>query len=333
MSLDCAYYESGIRQLEPLSVAEAAALPRRGGRYVWVEADDPSPDEMAQLGESFGLHELALEDAGRAHERPKVEAYDDFYFLVFRTAECDPRNGRTIFGELDVFVGVGYVVAVRHGSAGSPIEARLRLEQRPDLLRRGPAAVVWGILDLVVDAYFPVLEAIEVAVDEIERVIFDQDTDLTQRIYTVQQELNHIYRAIHPLLAPLEGLERGTSFPELADPELRRYFRDIGDHLRHGQDEVLHQRDRLKNALEAHLSLMAHHQNLTTIHQNRTIEQLTLVATVFLPITFVTGFFGQNFAWLVSKVGSLAAFLTAGIGSIAVAIAVTLLWLARTRSA
>jgi magnesium transporter len=333
MSVECAYYELGIRQPEQrLSIAEAAALHRRGGSYVWIELHEPTVDQMDELCRHFGLHELAVADATRAHQRPKVEAYDDFYFLVFRTAHHEGRDQGVVFGELDLFIGVGYVIAVRHGPAGDRVRTRARLEQHPELLKRGPATVVWGILDVVVDDYVPVVEALEVELDELERAIFAEREELTERIYHLKQQLNELYRALHPLLSPLDALERGEAFPEM-DAVLRSYFRDIGDHVRRAQDEVLSQRDQLSNALEAHLSLLTHRQNEASIRQNRTIEQLTVVATIFLPLTFVTGFFGQNFGWLQQHLGSFAAFVAGGLGSLVVLCAAAFAWVLTRRHA
>jgi magnesium transporter len=331
MSVDCAYYEHGMRQArDGMSIADAAGLPRRGSNYVWIELDDPSKEVMNDLCRHFGLHELAVEDAGRAHQRPKVEAYDDFYFLVFRTAQFEEASGTVTFGELDLFIGAGYVIAVRHGAAGNPIRTRMRVEQYPDLLKRGPAAVVWGILDVVVDDYAPVIDALETEIEAVERAIFDQEEEATERIYYLKQQLNEVYRALHPLLAPLDALERGDAFPEM-HTALRRYFRDISDHVRRAQDEVLSQREQLANVLDAHLSLLTHRQNQASIRQNRTIQQLTVVATIFLPLTFITGFFGQNFRWLVVNIDSLSAFLIAGIGSLVVPCLIAFAWLTLRR--
>jgi magnesium transporter len=312
MSVDLAYYQRGVRQHDPTSLAEAVELPRRGGSYLWIEADGPTVEEMRALAAAFDLHELAVEDAGREHQRPKVEAYDHFYFLVFRTAQL--VDGEVALGEVDLFVGVGYVIVVRHG-AGDASEARARLEHRQDLLQRGPAAVVWAILDVVVDGYGPVVEALEAHIDELERAIFAEQEDQTHRIYELQQQINELARAVHPLFTTLEGVEHGA-FPELADGELRRYFRDIGDHVRLVEEEVRLQRARLNDSLGAHLALLSHVQNLTTIKQNREIERLTIVATIFLPLTFVTGFFGMNFGWMVGRIGSLTAFIVLGLGTL-----------------
>jgi magnesium transporter len=328
MIVDCAYYARGIRQpQERMSLEDVAALPRRGNNYVWIELREPSSDLMVEVSRHFGLHELAVEDAARAHQRPKVESYDDFYFIVFRTARYDEPSRQVSFGELHLFLGAGYVIAVRHGDAGDPVQTRRRLEHYPELLRSGPAAIVWGILDTVVDDYRPVVERLESDIEDVEGAIFARHEDLTERIYLLKQQINEVYRAVHPLLAPLDAMERGE-FSEM-DPGLRRYFRDMNDHVRRIQEEVLGQRDQLINALEANLALIGLRQNEIAAQQNQVVKQLTLMATVFLPLTFVTGFFGQNFGWLVRHVDSLAAFVAYGLGGLAVTGVALFVWFRR----
>jgi magnesium transporter len=280
---------------------------------VWVEAHEPAPSVLDELRRRFGLHELAVEDASVAHQRPKVESYDDFYFIVFRTARYDDERGEVEFGELELFVGPGYVIAVRHGPAGDLDRVRRRLEQRPQLLKSGPAAVVWGILDSVVDDYRPVAEALERDIEDVERVIFAGQEDPTERIYLLKSEVGDLYRAVHPLLEPLEELERGA-FAQM-DPGLRRYFRDIGDHVRRVHEDVIAQRDQLTTALQANVALIGVRQSQLATRQNEIVKQLTLMASIFLPLTFVTGFFGQNFGWLVGHIASPASFVMLGLGT------------------
>jgi len=324
MSVDCAYYSRGVRESElELTLDDAAAIPRRGGNYVWIEIEEPSDDLMRRVCELFNLHELAVEDAGAAHQRPKVESYDGFHLVVYKTARYDARNRVVDFGEVDMFVGVGFVIAVRHGAAGDPIRTRVRVEQYPELLKAGPAAVVWGILDMVIDDYAPVVEALESEVEEIEHSIFAGEDGLTERIYLLKTEINELYRALHPLLAPLEAMEHGEFD---TDPALRRYFRDVADHVRRLQDEVVGQREQLAAALEAHLSLMTVRQNEIAAQQNQVVKQLTLVATVFLPLSFLTGFFGQNFGWLVRNINSAAAFAIVGLGGLVVCTVALYAW-------
>ena len=329
MIVDCAYYEHGERRERQLTLEEAAACPRHGGSYVWIELDDPSQELMAEVSHHFGLHELAVEDAAVAHQRPKVEAYDDFHFIVYRTAKYDAANREVIFGELHLFLGVGFVIAVRHDEAGNYERARRHLEQYPHLARTGPAAAVWAILDVVVDDYQPVVDGLERDIEDTERAIFAGRPDLTERIYELKQEITDFYRAVHPLLPPLDALERGLFAP--VDRRLLRYFRDLNDHVRRIDEELLGQRDQLTAALEAHLSLINIRQNQISAQQNDIVRRLTIVASVFLPLTFITGFFGQNFTWLVDEIASATAFWAAGIGSLVLSLLLLLLWFKRSR--
>jgi magnesium transporter len=328
MLVDCAHYVRGIRQDHgPTTLEGAAACPRRGGSFVWLELYEPGTEVMAELRARFGLHELAVEDAARAHQRPKVEGYDDFYFLVFRTARVRAGQEEVEFGEVHVFLGPGYVIAVRHGDHGDLAGVRRRLEHRPGLLKSGPAAVVWGILDVVVDDYSPVVEEIENDIEAVEHRIFAEHADATERIHELKQELNYLHRAVHPLLVPLEAMEHGA-FAQM-DPGLRRYFRDIADHLRYVHDEVLARREQLNSAFEANAALISVRQNEISVRQNETVKQLTIVATVFLPLSFVVGFFGQNFGWMVDHIDSLAAFLALAIGSLVLSLAALYAWFRR----
>ena len=316
MTVDCAYYSRGVRQPdEGMSIEDASSCHRGGNNYVWIELREPGSETLGEIGRAFGLHELALEDALVAHQRPKVEAYDNFYFIVYRTAEYDEETKRVEFGELDLFLGVGFVIAVRHGRAGSAERARRHLEAYPQLVKSGPAAAIWAILDTVVDDYHPVIQNLERDVDEVERAIFGGREDLTEQIYELKGEMNEIYRAVHPLLAPLDAVQRGA-FAQI-DPGLLRYFRDIGDHVRLIQEEVIAQRDELSRILEAHFALTSLRQLQLSSDQTQAVGRLTMVATVFLPLAFVTGFFGQNFAWLARHTDTLGEFLLLGVGGLA----------------
>jgi magnesium transporter len=298
-----------------MTLDEAASRRRSGGSFVWIELHEPANELMAELSRRFNLHELAVEDAARAHQRPKVEAYDDFYFIVFRTARYDEQQAKVHFGELELFVGPGYVIAVRHGPTGDLARVRRNLEQRSQLLKSGPAAVVWGILDAVVDDYRPVAAGLERDVERVEHAIFAGEEDSTERIHFLKREVAEFYRAVHPLLEPLEELERGA-FAQI-DPGLLRYFRDVSDHVRRIHEEVVGQRDQLNSALQANVALINLRQNQIAARQNEIVKQLTLMASVFLPLSFVTGLFGQNFGWLVDRIDTFAAFLAFGIGGIA----------------
>src|SRR5262249_37988555 len=170
------------------------------------------------------------------------------------------------------------------------------------------------------------VEALESEIENVEHAIFAGREDLTQRIYLLKTEINELYRALHPLLAPLEAMERGEF---QTDPGLRRYFRDIADHVRRLQDEVVAQREQLAAVLEANLALISLRQNEISAQQNQVVKQLTLVATVFLPLAFITGFFGQNFGWMVRNMNSLADFVIVGIGALLVSAVALYAWFKR----
>jgi magnesium transporter len=219
------------------------------------------------------------------------------------------------------------VIAVRHGEAAELGPVRARLEQRRHLLKSGPAAVVWGILDALVDDYGPVVEGLEADIEDVERTIFADREDVTERIYFLKQEVSELYRAVHPLLEPLARVQAGAF--EQMDPRLRGYFRDVTDHLLRVHEEVVAQREQLASALDANVSLMNVRQNEIAARQNVIAKQLTIVATVFLPLTFITGFFGQNFGWLVDHVNTFFDFVVLGIGAMLIPCLVLLAWFKR----
>jgi magnesium transporter len=315
MILDCAHYRNGHRQdAGAIPVEEAAARCKLGG-FVWLGMFEPRPDELEQVQRSFGLHELAVEDAQTYHLRPKIEQYDgDVNFVILRTARYDDAREEVEFGEISIFVGPSFVITVRQGVASDLHGARLRLEEHPELLACGTAAALWAILDKVVDDYTPVVEGLERDIEEVEKTVFAGSVAPTERIYSLRREVTDFYRAVHPLLAPLDGVERGA-FTEVG-PELHPYFRDVHDHLRLINEEVTAQRDLLTTCLEANMAVISVEQTKVSVRQNDSMRRLTMIATVFLPLTFVTGFFGQNFGWLVTQIDTWWAFLVFGIGGL-----------------
>jgi magnesium transporter len=285
--VDCAHYRDGERQHEgPLDIDAAAEAARGDGDFVWLGLHEPSPEELAQAQEAFGLHELAVEDAAHAHQRPKLEDYGETFFIVLRTARYDDAREEVDFGEINIFAGPGYVIAVRHGEASGLKGARERLEARPELLEGGPAAVVWAIVDKVVDDYAPVVAGIEDDIEEVETEIFDQGRDSTQRIYFLKREVIEFHRAVFPLLAPLEALERGAYLP--IDEHLREYFRDVADHARRVDEQVTSQRELLTSILEANLALLG-------VRQNTVVRQISAVAAIIAIPTFLASIWGMNF--------------------------------------
>ena len=227
-----------------------------------------------------------------------------------------------------MFVGPTFVITVRQGVASELHGARIRLEQRPELLEDGTNSVLWAILDQVVDGYGPVVAELERDIEQVEQTVFAGSVAPTERIYFLRREVTDFYRAVHPLLAVLATLERGA-----AQHRLLPYFRDVHDHLVLVNEEVAAQRDLLATVLEANMAVISVEQTKVSVRQNATIEQLTILATVFLPLTFVTGFFGQNFGWLVDHVGAEWDFLVFGIGGLLIPCVALFIWFRRQRAA
>jgi magnesium transporter len=329
MILDCAHYRNGRRQdAGAIPLEEAAARCRLGG-FVWLGMFEPRPEELDEVRTNFGLHELAVEDAQSYHLRPKFEQYEgDVSFVILRTARYDEDREEVEFGEISIFVGPSFVITVRQGVASDLHDARLRLEQHPELLQCGTAAALWAILDKVVDDYTPVVEGLESDIEEVEKTVFAGTVAPTERIYSLRREVTDFYRAVHPLLAPLGGVERGM----LADVDdtLQPYFRDVYDHLRLVNEEVTAQRDLLATCLEANIAVISVEQTRIGVRQNESMRRLTMLATVFLPLTFVTWFFGQNFGFLVRHVNSPAAFVAYGIGGLVLPCLVLVYWIRRS---
>jgi len=326
MIVDCAYYLDGRRSdVGPMSLKEAAARTTQGG-FVWLGLFEPDAAELAQVRDTFGLHELAVEDAQNMHMRPKLDTYDlDVQLVILRTARYDDAAERIEFGEISVFLSPTFVIAVRQGVASELRGARQRLEQRPELLAAGSSSALWAIMDQVVDGYAPVVAGLEHDIDQIEATVFTGGVAPTERIYSLRNEATDFYRAVHPLLAVTAIIERA------APKKLRPYFRDVRDNLLLTDEEVTDQRDSLTAVLQANMAVISVEQTKVGVQQNSSIEQLTILATVFLPLTFITGFFGQNFAWLVQHISGFDSFLAYGIGSLVVSLVLLFSWL-RLRS-
>jgi magnesium transporter len=286
--VDCAHYREGVRQHEgALDIERAAEYARAGDGFVWVGLLHPTDEELDRVARAFELHELAVEDSGREHQRPKLEQYDGTFFIVLKTARYDEQEERVHFGEIDLFLGPGYAVSARHGEASPLTGARERLEsEHTRLMTAGVAAVGWAILDQVVDDYEPVAAGIEDDIEEVEQAIFDGGGDSTRRIYFLKREVIEFHRAISPLLVPLEALERGA-YPQIPD-ELRPFFRDVADHARRVADQVTSQRELLTSVLEANLALVS-------VRQNEVIQAISAWAAIVAVPTFLASIWGMNF--------------------------------------
>ena len=290
MIVDSAHYKDGVRQHDEALTPERAAELRSAagsGEFVWIGIHEPEPGDLDRLQRLFGLHELAVEDAQQAHQRPKIEDYGADVFIVLKTAHYHEEREIVHFGEIHLFAGSGYVITVRHGPGSELATARQNLEARPDLLRLGAASAVWAILDKVVDDYIPVADAIEDDVEEVERDVFDDDVPApTARIYNLKREVVEFHRAVWPLLAPLETMEQGD-FERVPD-ELRSYFRDVADHSKRVDEQISAQRELLTSVLQANLSLVS-------VNQNETIKKISAVFGIIAVPTFIASVYGMNF--------------------------------------
>ena len=288
MIVDCAHYRGGERQHEePLEIETAAEIASAAGEgeFVWLGLRDPTDDELAQAERGFGLNPLAVEDARHAHQRPKLEDYDGSVFIVLRPARYVDETESVEFGEIHLFLSGPYAIAIRRGEASELRPARQRLESS-DLLRHGPGAVAWSVLDKVVDDYAPVVEGIDNDIQEVEQDIFARGNDSTQRIYFLKREVIEFHRAVFPLLGPLNALESGA-YPQI-DPELRRYLRDVADHARRVDEQVNSQRELLTSILEANLALLS-------VRQNEVVRTISACAALIAVPTFMASIWGMNF--------------------------------------
>ncbi len=286
MIANCAVYERGQRRNGELSLERAGSAARERGAFVWLGLVEPSAEELETIAREFDLHELAVEDAVKAHQRPKVEAYDETLFVVVRTARyVDPEEVIEI-GELLLFVNPDFVVTVRHGH-GELAPVRERIERRPDLLQLGPGMVLYAILDYVVDGYEVAAEGIEVDVQEVERQVFsDERGNPAERIYKLEREVLDFQAAVMPLSASVEEILRGN-FAVVPD-ELHEYFRDVHDHLRRAGGRILGFRELLGNALQANLTQVS-------VRQNEDMRKISAWVAILAVPTMIAGIYGMNF--------------------------------------
>jgi magnesium transporter len=290
MIIDSAHYKDGLRQQEDALTAERAAELRRSagpGEFVWIGLHDPGPGDLEQFAKLFELHELAVEDAQQAHQRPKIEDYGEDVFVVLKTAHYHEDQEEVHFGEIHLFAGPGYVISVRHGPGSELRTARQRLEERPDLVKLGASSAIWAVLDKVVDDYIPVVDAMEDDIEELEKDVFDDDIPApTRRIYHLKREVIEFHRAVWPLLNPLEMLEQGGF--ERVPEELRSFFRDVADHARRVDEQVTSQRELLTSVLQANLSLVS-------VNQNEVVKRISAIAGIVAVPTFIASVYGMNF--------------------------------------
>ncbi len=292
--VDCAVYVRGERL--DVTPSEALEVARERGGFVWLGLYEPSEAELTAIGEHYGLHPLAVEDAVYAHQRPKLERYDDAMFMVLKTASYVEHDQLTatsevlITGEIMVFVGRDHVISVRHGTHGELGELRTQLEQQPDLLCNGPSAVLYAIADHVVDDFLDVANAVEEDVEEVETSVFSPSrTDDSGRIYQLKRELMQLRRAVLPLELPLATLVDRPN--ELVPGAMRSYFRDVQDHALRVRDQVTGLDELLTSILQASLAR-------TSLADNEDMRKISAWAGIIALPTAIAGIYGMNFVYM-----------------------------------
>ncbi|MFF4351765.1 magnesium and cobalt transport protein CorA [Streptomyces sp. NPDC001530] len=298
--VDCAVYRDGARveSREPLTPHEAMRQVHRDGGFVWIGLHEPTEAEFAGIAREFGLHPLAVEDAVQAHQRPKLERYDDSLFTVFKTihyVEHDQLTSTSEIvetGEVMCFTGRDFFITVRHGGQGSLRALRHRLQDDPELLAKGPSAVLHAIADHVVDGYIAVADAVQDDIDEVETEVFSPGRKGTPRgtdagqIYQLKREVLEFKRAVSPLLRPMQLLSERPM--RLIDPDIQKYFRDVADHLARVQEQVLGFDELLNSILQANLAQ-------ASVAQNEDMRKITSWAAIIAVPTMVCGVYGMNF--------------------------------------
>jgi magnesium transporter len=297
-----ALYRDGRRVESPPTVAETARRLRdQRGTMAWIGLFRPAETQLLAVAEEFGLHELAVEDAIVAHQRPKLERYGDTLFVVLRAARYLDEVEEVEFGELHLFVGSNFVLTVRHSQAPDLAVVRRRMEGDPDLLALGPEAVLYAILDGVVDGYAPVVAGLQNDIDEIETEVFRGDPKVSRRIYELSREVIEFQRATSPLLGMLEGLMAGFE-KYRTDEELQRYLRDVADHATTVAERVDGFRQMLADILTVNATLVSQAQNeeikaLTeaSYDQNEEIKKVSAWAAILFAPTLIGTVYGMNF--------------------------------------
>ncbi|MBH5337628.1 magnesium and cobalt transport protein CorA [Streptomyces pactum] len=300
---EAAVYRDGRRIASPGTLAGTYRRLREEGpgSMAWIGLYRPGHAQLRSLADEFDLHELAVEDAMEAHQRPKLERYGGTLFVVLRAARYLDAPEEVDFGELHVFVGPDFVITVRHGAAPDLSAVRRRMEADPELLSLGPEAVLYAILDAVVDGYAPVVAGVQNDIDEIETEVFRGHPEVSRRIYELSREMVEFQRATRPLVGMLHALMAG--FDKYGtDEELRRYLRDVADHVTHTSERVDGFRSALTDILAVNATLVTQQQNAEMralaeagFEQNEEVKKISSWAAILFAPTLVGTVYGMNF--------------------------------------
>jgi magnesium transporter len=284
--VDCAAYDKGRRRPGELTLEEAGEAAREGDGFVWLGVFEPTEEEFEAVAREFDLHELAVEDAVRAHQRPKVELFGETLLVVVKTVSHPDAEGGVEVGELLLFVNPRFIITVRHGDEALN-GVRERVERRPDLLAHGTGVVLYAILDHVVDGYGDVGQTIDGEIQVVEREVFSAErTNPAEQLYKIEREALDLYRAVAPLSEAVDEITEGRF--EAVPEELHEYFRDVHDHLQRVAGRIAGFRELLSSALQANLTQVS-------VRQNEDMRKISAwVAIVAVP-TMVAGIYGMNF--------------------------------------
>ena len=287
--VNCATYSDG-RRIADVQLNDVHEVLKDTDQFVWIGLHEPSEEILSQVQEEFGLHDLAVEDAHLAHQRPKLELYVDSLFVVLRTGHINQERNIE-FGETHFFVGPNFIVVVRHGSSVPYTEVRAKCESMPEMMSKGQGFVLYSVMDFIVDRYFPVVNELELKLDEIEDKIFKQkpSRETTERIYELKKELLDVKRAISPLVDVCNRLMRFDI--KYISQETQPYFRDIYDHVLRLNEMIDNTRELLNTALEANFSLIS-------ISQSDVSKKFAGWAAIIAVPTMVAGFYGMNFQFI-----------------------------------
>jgi magnesium transporter len=297
-----AVYQDGARIASPQSLHETFdVLGRNPSALAWIGLYRPDADELGELQREFGLHELAIEDAALGHQRPKLERYGETLFLVLRAAHYDDADEEVDFGELHVFAGANFVITVRHSEGPDLSVVRRRMETSPDALKEGAEAVLYGILDAVVDGYGPVVAGLANDIDEIETQVFDGDPRVSRRIYELNREVIEFGRAVTPLSGIIRTLAAGSADGAVGET-LEQYLRDVADHVTQTKERIEEFRVLLRDILAVNTSLVGQRQTeearaLSEASNQQAVESRRIAgwaAILFAP-SLVAGVYGMNF--------------------------------------
>ena len=287
MILDCAVYDEGQRRDGTLRLEHACEAGREEGAFVWIGLYEPSADEFDSIKREFDLHELAVEDAIKAHQRPKLEIYGDTIFVVLKTARYVDPDEVVRLGEIQVFLGRDFVITVRHGEASELGGVRRALEADPGRLRCGPGAVLHAILDRVVDDYQPAMQGLQDDIEQLEEQVFSVTrNNPAERIYKLKREVIDFHRAVWPLVEPVDRLARGHY--QVIHPEVCTYFRDVYDHLMRVEEQLTSYRDLLTSILDANLTQVS-------VRQNEDMRKISAWVAIAAVPTMIAGVYGMNF--------------------------------------